>query len=803
MTAIANIEAPLQRAELNPHYLNKESLYRKSLDFRNWDGGKYGTLNTEALSTEGITDYKDLSGFKTAGIEVVKHEKISEQTLKLQRYGKIGATVGAVALNAGAALGLFYSGAKLLLNSVRNNDVEDSYKSLGNAYSASAVAGALTGAAHESAEWSLGNIGMGVFSRYLDSIWGLAGFSISEGLSSIGMGQVRYRDKQNVYAVRNSIFNNPSLSKFRFLMPIEQSIISFTRRLLSPKDWQRFKKEEPYSLFQTSGGGLISAGGLLGIASIFKNKMSEKLQSFFYLPYSLFSVANLIALYRDGEVMLTRAKDFGARKAGELFSMKMEGNLKKLAAPFLGLNNLFLGLKGLGIDSDGGMMYNLAMAMRSWGAGLAFLAFKSQSLLKFFKPDMFGPQFKEIIELNLNPSKAGERVLEHLDNLETKRPAPHMRDKFDAIIYDDDNEQREILDLLINTETFKGLQNKTQVGLPTPSNPPTNGRPYLERYSHSKRVCAVAILIYNALLKNTTDEGLRNMLLENKDAFKLAGLLHDVGHIARSHLAEKAVKGHNNDEYTVEILKGTSEDAPKDIHNTVIEYYGKERGEKILAQTREIIGKWSPLFKAFKIADYTEYTRCGDFTCVDGFTKWSLNDVKEYADTVRLYKDEGGKVKTCFTEKGSLLTFKILFDRKIFNDSFNYFPISNAEELPYLLGLDAADLSAKDIKRMTEREIDASAKKGLSMLKNANFQFRLKHMTGGETAYCGYSKVDPERKILVYTDERTEPMEFLDYLETVIKPKDKELYDDVQPMVNGLITPKEVKLVINVSSNGD
>ncbi len=793
---VATIEAPIQRPEPS-----SSSLYKKSLDFKNWNAGKYATLSPNTLK-EGLTEYKDLNGLKTKGIEVVRHQKIPESRLKLERYGKIGATVGAVALNALSALGLFYSGGKLLLNSISSNDTEDSYKSLSTAYTASGVAGALTGAAHESPEWAIGNIGMGVFSRYLDSIWGLGAFSISEGLASIGMGRVRYRDKQNVNAVRNSIFNNPKLSSLRFLIPIEQSIISFARRLVSPKDWQRFNKEEPYSLFQTSGGGLISAGGLLGIASIFKNKMSERLQSFFYLPYSAFSVANLIALYRDGQVMLTRAKDFGARKAGEQFSMKMEGTLKKLAAPFLGLNNLCLALKGLGVDSEGGTMYNIAMAMRAWGAGFAFLAFKAQSLLKFFKPDMFGPLHKEIVELNLNPTKEGERVFEHLDKLETDRPPPHMRDKFDTILYDENNEQREIIDQLINTKTFKGLQTKTQVGLPTPSNPPTNGRPYLERYSHSKRVCAVAILIYNALLKNTTDESLKAMLLENKDAFKLAGLLHDVGHIARSHLAEKAVKGHNNDEYTVEILKG-SEDAPKDIRDTIINYYGKEKGEKILAQTREIIGKWSPLFKAFKISDYTEYTRCGDFTCIDGFPKWSLNDVKEYADTVRLYKGEDGKVKTSFIEKGALLTFKILFDRKIFNDSFNYFPMSNAEELPYLLGLDAADLSSKRIKEMTEREIDASAQHGLSMLKNANFQFRLKHMTGGETAYCGYSKVDPERKILVYTDEKTEPVEFLDHLEKVIKPRDKELYDDVQPMVNGLTTPKEVQLIINVATNGN
>lgn len=775
-------------------------LLQKCLDFRRWDQGKYKTINQDVLKEHGIPEYRDLTGYKTDGIEVKSHIKVPESTLKLQRYGRIGATVGAVALNALSALGLFYSGAKLFLNSF-NGDVEDSYKSLGNAYSASAIAGAMTGAAHESPEWSLGNIGMGAFSRNLNNLWGLAGFSISEGLASIGMGKVRYRDKRNVYAVRNSIFNNPSLSKLRFLMPVEQAILSFMGKIISPKDWRRFKDEEPYSVFQTAGGGLIAAGGILGIGSLFKNKLSEAVQSFFYLPYSVFSSLNLLAFYRDGEVQLKRLKKF-AKRPGEAFSMSAEGYFKKLSTPFLALNNFLLALKGLGIDSEGGFIYNIAMAVRSWGAGLAFLAFKSQSLLKFFKPDLFGPKYKEKIELDLNVQKEAEVVFKHIDNLEKKRPAPHEHDKFDAIIYEGDNEQREILDKLINTPTFQSGKYKTQVGLPTPTNPPTNGRPYLERFSHAKRVCGIDILIYNALLKNTVDKDLRGLLLENKEAFKMAGLLHDVGHIARSHLAEKAVKGHDNDEYTLDILEGTKDGVPKDIYDTVCSYYGKEKGEKILKQVRDIIGIYSPLYKAYKICDYVEYLRCGDFTCIDGFPKWNINDIKKYADTLRLYKSKDGSIKTCFTEAGAVLTFIILFDRKVFNDAFNYFPISSADELPYLLGLDAEGVSEKEAKHMTEREVDTAARNGLKKLGHSNFQFKQRHTTGGETAYCGYSKVDPDKKLLVYMGEDKEPMEFLDYVEKIIRPRDKKLYKELEPRIYGLTTPKEIDLTINVKSNG-
>ena len=769
----------------------------KHIDFNIWDPDGYTILNREKLEKEGIPEYNNLKGFKTDGIEVTEHKVVPESTLQLQRYGRIGATVGAVVLNTVAAVGLFYSGAKLFFSSFGLGDVEESYKGLGKAYSCSSVAGALTGAAHESPEWAIGNIGMGLFSRFLGNIWGLAGFSISEGLSAIGMGRVRYRDKRNVYAVKNSLFNNPKLSNFRFLIPIEQSILSFVEKLFSPSEWIRFRKEEPYSLFQTAGGGLISGGGLLAIASIFKNKLSDAVRSFFYIPYALFSVANLVAFYRDGEVQLWRAKKLGSRKAGETYSMRAEGYCKEIASPFLAVNNFLLALKGFGIDTGSGIMYNLAMAVRSWGAGIAFLSFKSQSLLKFFKPDLFGPKFKEIIKISLNPIKATNRILAFIEELEKKRPPLHISDKFDSIIFSGDNEQRDVMDALLKTKTFERLKGETQVGLPLPHNPPINGRPYLERFTHSKRVCAIGMLIYNALLKNTTDEELKKLLLENREAFKLSGLLHDIGHIARSHLAELAVKGHNNDEYTLKIL----EDSNSDINQTLNQHYGNKRGQAISKQASDIIGRLSPLYKAFKIADYIEYLRCGDFTAVQGFPKWTIDDIKEYVDTVRLCKDKNGKMKVAFTEKGAIETFITLFDRKVFNDSYNYNPIVNAEQSTYLLGLDAARLSSEEIKKMTEPQVDEAVRHGLTKLKGSNFQSRLRDVTGGENAYCGYSRFDPEKKIMVYIDEKAEPVEFLGYLEKVIKPRDKSLYNELLPKVKGLTIPRELDLTINVSSN--
>ena len=191
--------------------------------------------------------------------------------------------------------------------------------------------------------------------------------------------------------------------------------------------------------------------------------------------------------------------------------------------------------------------------------------------------------------------------------------------------------------------------------------------------------------------------------------------------------------------------------------------------------------------------------RCGDFTCIDGFPKWTTDDIKEYADTVRLYKN-GKDVKTCFTEKGALLTWIILFDRKVFNDAFNYFPITSADEIPYLSGLDAAEVSEKEAKHMTEKEMDLAAHTGLKKLEHSNYQSRQRDATGGETAYCGYSKYDPDKKILVYMGEDKEPMEFLDYVEKFIKPRDEKLYKELEPRIYGLTTHKEIDLVINIKS---
>ena len=48
--------------------------------------------------------------------------------------------------------------------------------------------------------------------------------------------------------------------------------------------------------------------------------------------------------------------------------------------------------------------------------------------------------------------------------------------------------------------------------------------------------------------------------------------------------------------------------------------------------------------------------------------------------------------------------------------------------------------------------------------------------------------------------EDKEPMEFLEYVEKVVKPRDERLYKELEPRIYALTTPKEVDLIINVRS---
>ncbi len=734
-----------------------------------------------------------LSQQVSPGIIIANDYEESSSLLQAKRIGKMGLTTGAVFFQAWAAIDLLLKSGKLFFNSIGSGDVDESYEGLGKAYTKSAIAGTLTGLANESPYWAIGNLGMGYFSKYLDKVWGLAGFSIFDGLASIGMGQVRYRDKQNAYAVQHSLFNNPKLAFLKPLMPIEQSIISFCKKVVS-LDFKRFFKDEPYAFFQNAGGGLVLSG-LVGLATIPLQKIFNIGKSISYLPFSIFSGVNLIALFRDGFVVNKRANDHGGRDESETALMKLEGNAKMIASPILGINNLLLALKGLGVDSEGGMLYNLAMSIRSASVAVASIAFGAQSATKFINPDTFGPIAKRIVKVILNPKEVKNEIKDFLAGIEKDRKGEHESDHFQSIINNDPN--RVIFNLIEKTELFQSLKKKSQAGLASPM---ARDRAFLERFTHSTRVGAIGILMFNSLLENTHDEELKPYLQDNELAFKLACYVHDIGHIMRSHLAEKGVKGHDNDELTVDLLKKS--EIVDVIKNHCIKNLGKDEkyADDLLQKIRDIVGHRSPLSKILKVCDFSEYIRGkgSDFNSAnpEEFKSWDLDQYKKYAGTLRVFKNEKDEFKIAFTEEGTEETLDLYDDRLKFNKRYNSEPVVNSRELAYLLGLEASDVSLDEVMAMEkESELDETAYRGIDKLNGDEYSFKIRTTFGGKKAYCGWNEA--KNGFYTLTDQGVYKKAF-NYLDEDLKFKDSEKFSKLNEIRRALTVPEELELRLQV-----
>ena len=556
-------------------------------------------LDYSELLEHGELKYKPFAGLEIGGIRVTRHEYVSETTLKIQRGYKIVAALGTIGLNLIAFAGLFISGAKLTFNSLFNRGNEDRiYHSLGNAYLASSISGTLTGLAHESWEWSFGNFFMGIFSRLgLDKLQNFAGFLSADGIASIGMGRVRFREKGNTLLVPFSIFNNTNLSFLEFLKPIEQGVYSFARRFVSPSGWKTFIRNEPYELFNTAGGGLFGAGAILGLVSVFKNKISEKLQQFAYLPAGLFSLVNLIAFWRDGDVLIDRAKMMGGKKPAETYTQHIEGNSKRIAAPFLAINNFLLGCKGLGIDPNG-IMYHLAMGMRAFGAAFAFLSFTAQSFMKFLKPESFGPmKNKEIIEMEFDHLIGVDTLKELIEDLEI--PETRTRLEIKNELYEEflniiasDKHGRFLMNLM-EVDDFKDLFDRRQAGLPVYGNDKTYARYYIDRGTHSVSTCAIAIDLVRTLRRiYIGNPKLTNFIDEFELPIKVAALKHDLRHGPYSHVLDKALPGNDNDLRTLERIR----DPRSMVHQAIVRESAKEGvdGEEVISKILYLLGRWGP-----------------------------------------------------------------------------------------------------------------------------------------------------------------------------------------------------------------
>ena len=745
-----------------------------------------------------------LEGFKTANrsIEVTKVEHVPQDTLKWQRTGRMLASGASVGLNILAAVGLIYGSLKLVMSSIfGNGDIESAYSKLGKAYGVGGLAGAMTGIAHESMSWTAGNIGMAAAGiAGLDKPGWLALHTLSDGLSSLGMSGVRYRQKANSIAVTRSIFNIPFLHHFRFLQPAEQAVLSFVKSFKSKEGLKTFVSDEPYKLFKRAAGGLISASGVLGIAALFKNKMPNIVNQFLYLPYALLSTVNLIAFGRDGQIELKRINSFKANKDGEDLCRRVEGHAKLNSTPFLGINNVLLALKGLGIESEGGIMYHAAMAFRSFGTALAMIGFSGQSALKFFKKVLFGPLLKEIWDVRINPKRALENTFKTIDD-EMARPSTEedlareeINKKFYEILINNKRCGETVRDIL-DTDLFKSLINVSQIGLLTTSNPQARSCLKLNRHEHCIAVGAIATIVIDELINNATDLRMKQELIDYAVPFIIACTIHDVRHLARSHVLEKAIEGHDNDQLLMWMLQDENEP----ITQIIINKYGKDA----LTKVQEVIGHKHPLlYKAFKDCDRMHYQGVHEYPLLKNprleFYKAGIDNIREFPKTMRPVYLDNGKLEMGYTEVGAVQKLLREFSRYIyFNTEHGAFATVEAD-LPYCVGLAAnPNVNSKNVKTMSQSEVDKHANEGVENINGNIFPVNLE-INSGDEFYVGYSPDDRNSRILVNNGAGV--AEISDWIENVVKSENKDLYDKLNYVMTVLRTPKEVRIRALVSN---
>lgn len=760
-------------------------------------------LNTEKIK-QGILQYNSLQRYEQPGIEIVQQVEQSEPTLRSWRAARIFAALTAIILNIGAAIGLVISGTKLLLASLFDRgDMEQAHLNTSNSFLAGSLAGIANGASHESWNWLIGTGGMGIFSRFLNKPWGLALFSIFDGLNAIGMGEVKCRDKKNVTPMPRSIFNTPALAPLNFLKPYENAVKSFWYRFTRPRGWKKILTDEPYAIFQSAGGGLISGSAILGVASLFSKKMPETIKSLCYIPYAITSVVNLIALGRDGAVTARRAHRIEDREPMETSMMDIEGWSKLIAAPVIAFNYGLLGLKGLGLFN--GNTENIAMAIRSIGVAIANIGFAAQSAVKFAVPDLFGPLCETKLIAHMRPDIVMKNIIRMINRTkEIKAEAngnSHSSNFFEPLINND--RFNDLLNRVSNTPSMQNLLYKTLTSLPSSMTPIE--RAVLNRFIHSRRVCAIGVLFYDTLRKNTNNTQLKKYL-EDKDleaAFKLACLTHDNGHskLPRCHLAETAMHGLDNDELSWAGLYPGS-----DIYDEVVKHYtekygsetGTKRALKVLQTAREIIGHKHSLSKLYKWADFCEYGRSkgGDYNITLDFPYWNKEQYEFFADQFRLFADNEGIPHTGFTEAGAVIAFKQIYYRLLFNAYINSHPINLIADLAYKLGIQNSELTVGEVFGMSEDEFDIKAYEGTKNYDNYT-RMPIRELFGGRKAYCGYG---PKERVYVVNEDRNgniHTLEFLKYVEQVIRRRNSELYDALQPMIKILTTPTRTSLIVH------
>ncbi len=137
---------------------------------------------------------------------------------------------------------------------------------------------------------------------------------------------------------------------------------------------------------------------------------------------------------------------------------------------------------------------------------------------------------------------------------------------------------------VVNTKAVQRLRYVKQLGLAHFVFP---GADY-SRFSHSLGVCHVTGRILEALGSSSAEVGIEDREIT---LYRLAGLLHDVGHYPFSHAMENSVKKFYRDKM-VEENNGQSENADEDENTEDLErdkFFSHERvGEEVLAKDDEL-----------------------------------------------------------------------------------------------------------------------------------------------------------------------------------------------------------------------
>ncbi|MGO8878216.1 MAG: HD domain-containing protein [Desulfomonilaceae bacterium] len=136
---------------------------------------------------------------------------------------------------------------------------------------------------------------------------------------------------------------------------------------------------------------------------------------------------------------------------------------------------------------------------------------------------------------------------------------------------------------VVNTSVFQRLRSIKQLGLAHFVFP---GADY-SRFSHSLGVCHVSGRILEALRNSNASD-----LLKDKDIvlYRLAGLLHDIGHYPFSHAMENAVKKFYLEKLVDEDPVAPSENDQQEDDTDKTKFFGhEETGEMVLANDRELL----------------------------------------------------------------------------------------------------------------------------------------------------------------------------------------------------------------------